>query len=280
MKILLIGATGLLGTSLKIFFDNQKKNSVISYSRHTSPALDICSVTSTKEVIGNLQPDMIINLAALTNVDQCEESPADAFLFNSQACKNIRVAAGASCPIIHISTDHFYDSPGLSDEISLNPVNYYAYSKLLGEFMLGENSLILRTNFFGKSKTTKKSFSDWIYEQLSSGNKIELFEDSFFSPLSIDALSQIIIHCVENFIPGTYNLGSNAGISKHEFGMTFAKALELDTNLISAVKMKDKKLKAARPHDMRMDVSHFEETFKMKLPDLNQLIQQEKNNYN
>lgn len=107
---------------------------VVKASRTNEVSVDISSYDSVLTVIKKVQPEFVINLAALTNVDECESNPFEAYKMNALGCKNLAEAQSQyPFKIIHISTDHFYTDSGESDEESVHPLNYYAYSKLMGK---------------------------------------------------------------------------------------------------------------------------------------------------
>ena len=158
--------------------------------------------------------------------------------------------------------------------------NYYTQSKIESEKLASSiNSIVLRTNFFGKSLSRNRiSFSDWIYINLKKKKFFSLADDLFFSPLSMFTLSKILLKILKINKTGVYNLGSTKGMSRYKFGVKFCNLLKLDTKLIKKVKMKDLNLYANRNNDMRMILKKFVKNFKIKLPTLeNEIIKEIKN---
>ena len=103
----------------------------------------------TKDLVSAISPDVIINLAALTNVDLCESNPRLAHAINFQGVKNLVNTFKGS--IIHISTDYVFDGKlGQYKENDIpNPINVYGFTKLEAEKLLfkkSKKSLIIRTN--------------------------------------------------------------------------------------------------------------------------------------
>jgi dTDP-4-dehydrorhamnose reductase len=270
-KILLTGATGLLGSRLYPFLKEQGYN-VVGQGHKTKADIncDLRSKASAEEALNSVGPQIIINLAALADVDKCEQQIQDAYLLNVKTAENIVgwIKEHPKVEIIHISTDQIYDGPGPHREENVMPINVYGFSKYCAEKVIGQvRSTILRTNFFGKSNIAqRKSFSDWLIESFQKQNPIKLFTDVFFSPLSFDTLIKIMAKIIENPVPGVFNFGSREGMSKRDFAIELAKVFSLDSGCAQDALASELNLKARRPKDMRMDCGLFEKTFNMTLP--------------
>ncbi len=279
--MLLLGASGLLGSTLVPFLVS--RGYVVethSKSGDTKYQTDISKLSNAYELFENIQPTIIINLIGLTDVDYCENNPNLAYLSNVKTTENIAKWISQkkmACHLVHISTDHLYDNCGLHTEAEVTLTNYYAFSKYAGELAaISVPSTVLRTNFLGRSRCSKKSsLTDWLHSSLSTNASIKVFEDVLFSPLDMDSLAKMIDLCIQKKPIGIFNLGSNEGMSKAEFAFAFAAALNLSTSAMSSVKSEETDfLKAYRPKDMRMDCSKFEKELGIQLPKLTDLIQQ------
>ena len=270
-KIFLTGATGLLGSSLYPYLKKQGFCTVAGGFEAVSDInCDLCNQAETEKMLSEQMPDIIINLAALTNVDECELNTQKAYLLNTKIVENIVgwIKKHPFVNLIHISTDQVYDGNGPHKEGDITLLNTYGFSKYCAELVAMQvRGTILRTNFFGHSAAkNKKSFSDWLIESFQKKEPIKLFTDVLFSPLSIDTLQEMIVEVVNNPIEGVYNLGSREGMSKRDFAMTLAENLSLDTNNAKDALSKELSLKARRPSDMRMDCGLFESIFNITMP--------------
>jgi dTDP-4-dehydrorhamnose reductase len=274
-KLLILGSTGLLGSSLV------RCSQVFGYDVYThslrNKANYQADLTNFKEInilIKKLKPKVIVNLVALTDVDFCELHPNKAYLLNVRSIENLVAAIKESSPLshlIHISTDQVYDGPGLHVEQNISLTNYYAFSKYASELCASASkATILRTNFFGRSLSKGRvSITDWIFESLISKKSIQVFDDVLFSPLSISTLSEMIMLCAQEKPVGIFNLGSHEGMSKADFALAFANFIGLSTEFMSRANTSEAHfLKTYRPKDMRMNLLAFEERMSIKLPEL------------
>lgn len=276
-KVLIIGAYGLLGTTLS---DYLKKKKYIVFKAGTSEKSDYTFDASKKDLleknIHTINPNYVINLSAITNVDYCESNSAKAFLVNTEIPKNISLLANLfNFKFIHISTDQVYSGKGPHIEEITNPLNIYSKSKLAGEeAVLKCEGIILRTNFVGKSKTEDRiSFTDWLFANAKNNlENMTLFDDVFFNPIHIDELCNFIYIVLQNFKSGIFNVGSSDSISKAEFGLQFLKKFEFRTSLISITSIEDSKLKAVRPKDMSMNINKTAKSFNWIAPSMNNTI--------
>ena len=276
-KILVLGATGLLGAPLSIFLTQQGYDVIRQgFRSKTDYQADLRDRLETEKLLNNVNPNFIINLIALTDVDRCEEDPHMAYMLNVRPVENLLpwLATHPSVKLLHISTDHVYDGAGPHKENDVTLRNLYAFSKYCSEQVaLRINACVLRTNFFGKSLIPSRfSFSDWLINSLKQKSPIKLFTDVYFSPLSIETLQKMILLVVENHRPGVFNLGSHNGMSKCDFGIILANHLKLGLQNVTFALSADVNLKAYRPTDMRVDCTLFETTFGVKLPTLSEEI--------
>jgi dTDP-4-dehydrorhamnose reductase len=177
MKIVTVGASGLLGSILVPVLKLAGHNVVtVGRSATNHFRCDVGNLKSVSSLLDELQPDILINLVALTDVDLCESDPRQAFSVNVRVTENIVSwieSAVKNCHLVHISTDQVYDGTGPHSESDVMLSNYYAFSKYAAELAaLRVASTVLRTNFFGKSRCNQRvSFTDWIYDSIVSSKK-------------------------------------------------------------------------------------------------------------
>lgn len=281
MKIFILGDTGLFGSYLKDFFKKKKIKFSCNLKNKNNLYVDFSNTKKSHEYLNKVDPDIIINLAALTDVDLCEKKKEKAKKLNFKIPYNLSIWLKKNSKkfLIHFSTDQVYSGKGPHKENKINLINHYAKTKKLGEdALLSTNSIIIRTNFFGRSKSNKISFSDWIYFSSIKNKKFYLFKNIKFSPLRMETLCKLILIMIKKKYNGVYNVGSKKGMSKAHFGFNFLKYLKIKNKNYEFVNFKQN-FTAKRSKDMRMDLNKFENKFQIKLPDLKKEIYSETKNY-
>ena len=286
VKVLLLGSTGLLGSTLRPMLSTRGYN-VITHSRSDEAhyQVDLTHSKNTRELFNEVQPEVVINLVGLTNVDKCEASPNKAYLANVRAVENIAAwikKAASLCHLVQVSTDQVYDGSGLHEESMVSLENCYAFSKYAGELAAANvPSTILRTNFFGYSQCARRvSLTDWLFRSLSNNEPIQVFDDVLFNPISMTTLSEMIELVIREKPVGVFNLGSHEGMSKADFAFSFAEELDYSTDIMTRTSTDQAAfLNAYRPKDMRMDCAKFENALSVKLPHLKDEIKRVSRDY-
>ena len=232
MKILIFGGSGLLGSALRSYFLKNKYNVFTTSNRNKADFLiNKLSKEKFKKIIQKIRPNIIINCIALTDVDKCEKKISSSILLNANIV-NLIISSIQEVKLkshfIQISTDHVYDkSPSqkknFEDDVSLT--NIYSITKYLGEkISINYNkSTVLRTNFFGWGPSYKASFSDKILNNLSAGKQADLFDDVFYTPISVSSLRKQVMGLVgKNYFFVSFFSGPHfSGFSETVFFIAF-----------------------------------------------------------
>jgi dTDP-4-dehydrorhamnose reductase len=197
MKILLTGAAGQLGSVLR-----QQAPDDVHVTAMSSQQLDIGDAAQVRAVVGEVIPDVIINAAAYTQVDQAESEPELAFRVNHTGVENLIAASNADTRLLHISTDFVFD--GASDEPYLptdptNPLGVYGKSKLAGEQALlqkaAARSCILRTAWLYSADS--KNFLNTMLHLMQTRDELRVVDDQRGTPTSAYGLADAIWHAVQ-----------------------------------------------------------------------------------
>ena len=227
-KILVIG-NGFLGKSINLFKSENYEITCVS-KNNSELTVDIRNIKSLEKIIIKTNPQIIINCAALTNVDEIEKNSKEAFEVNSYGAENIaKIASKYNIRLLHISTDSVFDGKkGMYSEEEIPiPINEYAKSKKLGEDLVINNSknfVIIRTNFYGINNE-KKFLLNWVIDNLKNDKKIIGFNNIIFSPLEIKNLVNMLLELSENNFQGIIHLSSNEPISKYYFAKKISNIL-------------------------------------------------------
>jgi dTDP-4-dehydrorhamnose reductase len=132
-----------------------------------------------------------------------------------------------------------------------NPINYYGRTKLASENEIkigGIRFAILRTNvLYGVGKNVKSNFALWLYNKLSSGEKIKVVTDQIGNPTYVDDLAFAILKVVEFDKEGIYNVGGKDFVSRYDFALKLAEIFSFDHELIIPVKTSELNQVAPRP---------------------------------
>lgn len=281
-KILITGGAGLLGSQWARRIASQYDTHV-TINRHDFPQaqvtahqLDLTDLSQVNGLLSTLKPEIIVNTVGMTNVDECESNPELAFAQNVLTVENLLKSSHAK--LIHISTDHlFLGNKGLTKEIDpCEPINVYGKTKRQAEVLClksSKNCLIVRTNFFGKSLVEKKSFSDWIYNELTDKNSIEMYTDLYFSPIHLAYLIDYSHQLLDKNCSGIFNVAGSERISKYDFGVALAKMMNLDQGLIKPIRLNEKPKLVVRPKDMSLDVSKCAHELNTKMKSVEESLQ-------
>jgi dTDP-4-dehydrorhamnose reductase len=280
MRVVVLGASGLLGSTLVPYL-KACGHFVVQHRRSGDGDIggDLTSADETAVALdASAGPDVIINLAALTDVDHCEGDPQRAYRLNVRIVENVVRwirDRGAGSHLVQMSTDQIYDGSGSQRESDVTLCNYYGFSKYAAELVAATvPSTVLRTNFIGRSRCpNRNSLSDWLIQSLRRGEPFTVFTDVRFSPLSLTGLGELVELVCLRRERGIFNVGARDGISKADLAFSLAEALGLSAASMTRGLSSTVNLVARRPRDMSMDSSRFEQTFGVLLPDAREVMQ-------
>src|SRR3989338_5985325 len=252
-KIAVIGAKGMLGTDLCA----KLKKCGIAFIPLDIADLDITSLEACRRVLGKIRPDIIINVAAYTQVDLAEDEREKAFLVNAGGPKNLAISAseiGAS--LCHISTDYVFDGEKDTPYVESdkpNPLSVYGKSKLKGEdevLCYCQRSWIIRTAWlYGLNG---KNFVKTIVAKAKEGADLKVVVYQFCSPTFTVDLAHRIIEIAQNAPFGIYHATNSGSCSWHEFAVKILHEFDLKCK-ITPIKSEEWKIKTARPKNSVLD---------------------------
>ena len=257
MKILIIGANGLLG---KAVTNELKEYQILT---PISVELDITKREETEKYILDNLPDIIINCAAYTNVDKAEEEKEHAYNINCVGTLNLaRICNNYNITLIHISTDYVFDgkkninySYKEDDKSNLKPMTVYGITKLQGEnniINLCKKYYILRTSWlFGDGK----NFIRTIIRLSKENSEINVVNDQFGNPTYTVDLAHIINQLIMKEIPfGIYNATNLGSTNWYELAKKVLTYMKSDCN-VNPISTQDLNRRAIRPKNSRLDIT-------------------------
>ena len=264
MNVLVTGASGLIGSHLTKILS--EKYEVFSGYRTQKPfygkpiKLDLSKLDEISDILQTINPDTIVHLAALTDVDGCESNKELALKINAKATEELaKYSHSKKIFILYVSTDYVFDGKfGLKKELDTpNPINVYGKSKLRGEIAImsfASKWCIARTSTpFGVSKI-KKTFPMWVYENLKQNNTVNAVADQFTSPTYVPNLCDMLEEILTKQIQGIIHTASTR-ISRFDTAKKIAEKINANTSLLTPVSMNDLSWIAKRPKDSSLDIS-------------------------
>ncbi|WP_233900799.1 SDR family oxidoreductase [Tenacibaculum piscium] len=289
-NVLITGSNGLLGqtlVNLLVTENHQNKHqnkinnkyNVIGFSRgenrsgrtdFTYISIDITDKKNLLQELKKHQPDVIINTAAMTNVDACENNKTACDALNIDAVKNlIAFSEENKTHLIHLSTDFIFDGKkGFYKETDVpNPLNYYGKSKLKAEEILTKSTIkytILRTILvYGKVfDMSRSNIVLWVKKSLEENKKITIVNDQYRMPTYVEDLALACKLAMDNDITGIFNISSNTLLSIYEIAQQIATVFNLDKQLIAPISTKELGQKAMRPPKTGFDLTNTKSVLK------------------
>lgn len=262
MKILITGCDGQLGKELTKILSTNEKYILTTTNKKT---LDICNFNAVNKFIKKNKFEVVINCAAYTKVDLCEDNEELAFSINALGAKNLAVACEKmGTKLFYISTDYVFDGENISPyrEYDLtNPMSIYGKSKVLGELytqMFSSKYFIIRTAWlYGDGD----NFIKTMMNLSKTKSNIDVVNDQFGSPTSTKDLANCIINLMNTELYGIYNGTCKGVCSWYEFACKIFKLTNININ-INPIASEDFQTRAPRPKFSVLD------NFMLRLNDL------------
>ena len=231
MKILITGSNGMLGHDLCEVLDSHEL--ILT----TSKTLDITDQSHVMDFICDIKPDIVINSAAYTDVDGCEENKDLAYSVNGDGVKNLALACREidAC-LVHISTDYVFDGSAtepIAEDGQIGPISVYGKSKLRGEEAIQEildKYFIVRTAWlYG---INGKNFPKTMLELAENHSEITVVYDEVGTPTYTPDLAYGISELIETDYYGIYHLTNSGKCSWCEFSRYIFEIAEKDVNVV------------------------------------------------
>ncbi|MEW6114431.1 MAG: dTDP-4-dehydrorhamnose reductase [Thermodesulfobacteriota bacterium] len=258
---LVIGAKGMLGIDLMMTLNQADIDAV---------GLDVDDVDITQDgpvqrMMDRYRPGLVINVAALTDVDACESKQEETFRVNARGPENLaRACRFTDSFLLHMSTDYVFDGrlgrPYLEDD-PLSPLGVYGKSKALGEHLVRANlpdrHCILRTQWlFG---VHGKNFVESILALAETRDHLKVVNDQYGRPTySVDLADAIVQVCDRGFT-GTLHVANSGEATWHHFARKILELSGIDHVRLETQTTEELGRPAPRPAYSVLDISRFAE---------------------
>ena len=278
IDMLVTGSTGMLGQAWMRTATQRGINAVGASRSSADHPLDLRNEADLARILDKCNPDLVVNCAAMTDLEAYEANPAGAHAINASA---VRVL-GEQCTVrgirlVQISTDQYFTGDGdlkHDETATVQLVNQYARGKHAAEkfALMCPGSLVLRTNVVGFRGWSKTTFVEWVIESLASGGKMTLFEDFFTSSIDAGSFASAALDLIGKRASGLLNLASSEVSSKQRFIEELAGAFGY--SLANATSGSVRSIGGARrAESCGLDVTRAEQLLGYRLPILSQVIE-------
>ena len=267
-RVLVLGHQGMLGSALMASL--RSADSVVELHGADLPEIDITDAASISRVLDESQPDLVINCAAFTRVDDAETHVDEAMRVNGEGAGNVASAAASrGAKVVHISTDFVFDgekeSPYVETDVP-RPLSIYGRSKLEGERRVAaaaEDHLIVRTSWlYGPGG---RNFVTTILELAGKQDELRVVDDQRGCPTYTRDLARAIWALCKADARGIVHAAGRAACSWYEFACEIVRRLPLDAE-VTAVTSDEFKRPAERPANSVLDTSRLRDLTGFEFP--------------
>ena len=259
MRILCFGKNGLLSTELQKWLPELNPSELTFLDRSEC---DITDEQLVKKIVGKYQPTIVINAAAYTKVDQCEDEEALATSINGTALKFLVEASNEHNAIfVHFSTDYVFDGQKIGpyeEDDETNPISAYGRSKLLGETIIKERAkrfYIMRVQWvFGPAKG---NFIDTMLKLAENRDELNVVNDQVGSPTSTTSISKAVVNLLHNMPEfGIYHFRTLNHCSWYDYATYIFEKQGLQVK-VNPVPSTEFKTKAERPKNSVLNIAKW-----------------------
>lgn len=265
MRILVTGSNGLLGqklikllgnkSTIELLATSKGANRVSNQTGYQYQSLDITNKQEINTVFDTFKPNVVINTAAMTNVDACEDDKELCWDLNVNAVKYMIAAAEKhNTHFIHLSTDFVFDGEAgpYKETDQPNPLSYYGESKYEAEKLLQASNIkwsIVRTIIvYGVAENMSRSnIVLWAKDALAKGNPLNIVDDQFRSPTLAEDLAMGCWLIAEKEAQGIYHISGKDVLSIIDLVYAVADFYGFDKSIVSATSSVNLNQAAKRP---------------------------------
>lgn len=239
MRVAVIGANGQLGQDLSKVLE-QRHHEV---HRLTHADIEICDLDAVRTVFTSIDPDCVVNTAAMLQVDKAEDLPELAFAVNAQGAHNLaELAQELDFTLVHFSTDYVFDGEKTAPYIETDPaapLSMYAASKLAGEAFVrtvAPRHFVIRVSgIYGTAPCRAKQGENFVLTMLRLARDrdiIRVVEDEVMTPTFTFDIAQQLADLLQTSSYGLYHMTASGSCSWYEFAARIFSNLGVVTKLL------------------------------------------------
>lgn len=276
-KILITGSNGLLGQKLVELLRTKEDIEIVATARgenrlpfsdgYEYRAMDITDRQQVIETIEQVKPTVVINTAAMTNVDQCEFEKDNCWKQNVNAVEYLVEACQKTGSfLLHVSTDFIFDGKNgpYAEDAEANPISFYGWSKLAGEMAVRSSNIrwaIARTVLvYGiVNDMSRSNIILWVKKSLEEGKNIKVVTDQWRTPTLAEDLAKGCYLIADKEVEGIFNISGKDFLTPYEMAIITADYFGLDKSLISEADSSTFTQPAKRPPRTGFDLSKSRE---------------------
>lgn len=256
MKILIIGASGLVGSHLLQACQSRGWDVLGTYHTFAQPGLMPLKITDRDDVrslIQKSQPDVVFLPAFRSNVDYCEQNPEETYQINVVGSLNVARAVGdVGAKLVFYSSDYVFNGNAgpYRETDQTDPICVYGRQKLEIEQQIAkllENYLILRITVVYGHEAQRKNFVVRLITNLKNGQTMKVPQDQIGSPTLVDDIAEASCRLVEAGATGIFHVAGPDAIGRYQFALDVAEVFGLPTENIMAVNTPELGQPAQRP---------------------------------
>jgi len=280
-RVLDVGGTGLLGQYIGQEALRRGHEVIATHRGRHAPddkriewhRLDIRDSSAVKALVRSVRPDLVLNAAAMTDVDGCEADPDEAKTVNETAAGQLaRSSSQVGSAFVHISTDYVFDGTGpATEDTDPHPLNTYGATKLFGERVVRQahpDSIVLRlSSVFGWNRWSSKTNAvTWILQKLEAGQEVPLFHDQKVTPTYAKTAAEVAFDLWDRHTSGLFHVSCPDCASRVEMGRVVADVFQISNPRLHPIPLGSVALRAKRPVAPCLVVRKVEETLKRPMP--------------
>lgn len=271
MKLLVTGASGLLGSALLREASKSGMIAVAAYNSHPLNGglqMDVTKPAQVQAAMQRVAPEYVIHTAAFTDVDACEIEPQRARDVNALGTKNVADACKEhGAKLVYVSTDYVFDGEDgpYSEEDPTHPINVYGESKLAGErFTLNysDNAVARVCVLYGPDKP---NFVTWVIDSLRSNTPINVVSDQYNTPTYVGNCARALLRMCELGLKGVYHVSGREQLNRYAFARAIADVFALNEKLINETTTDTLRQRARRPINSSLRVAKAERALGIRL---------------